>query len=719
MRRQIKAGLFTASALAAAALLIPAPAFANATITIVNGNASGVGFNDTTPAAPVGGNPGTTLGQQRLNAFQFAADIWGATLDSNVPITILATFEPLSCNATSATLGSAGTIFIWNNFSGVSPFPGAQYPNTWYSQALASKRRGADINTTPICIGGTNVGLACNTAADCPGTGGGVCTADDIRARFNVNLGNTGCLTGIGWYLGFDNNHGGNIDLVTVLIHEFAHGLGFQQFASLGTGAEVSGFTDTYGRQLLDTTTGKTWDAMSNAERVTSSTNYGHVVWNGAEVTTEVPTVLAFGVPNLHVNSPGSLVGNFDIGTANFGPLPTAGGTTGNLVAALDPADAAGPSTLDGCSPLTNAADVAGNIAIINRGTCSFITKALNAQAAGAIGVIIHNNANGAPPPGLGGGPNPSVTIPTVSVTITDGNTLRAALASGPVNVSILSDMSLRAGANGAGQARLYAPVPVVGGSSISHWDTIAFPNQLMEPNINGDLTHNVSAPFDLTLAVMRDIGWFPDTDLDGIDNADDNCPNVANPDQADADHDHRGDACDPCTDTDGDGFGDPGFPANTCPVDNCPTVSNPTQADADGDGIGDACDTCTDTDGDGFGNPGFSANTCALDNCPTVPNPDQLDTDGDGLGNACDPDDDNDGVPDVSDNCPLVYNPDQADFDRDGIGDACDPHEGPPVDKTQCFNGNYARFDTPSHFPNQGQCVCYVTSDASCVKQK
>jgi hypothetical protein len=699
MRASVKTGLFTASALAAAALLIPAPAFANATITIVNGNAPGVGFNDPTAAAPVGGNPGTTLGQQRLNAFQFAADIWGSTLDSNVQITILATFEPLSCNATSATLGSAGTIFIWSNFGGVPPFPGAQFANTWYSQALASKRRGSDINTQPICISGsTNVGGNCTTAADC-GTNG-VCTADDIRARFNVNLGNAGCLTGIGWYLGFDNNHGGNIDLVTVLIHEFGHGLGFQQFASLGNGSEISGFTDTYGRLLLDTTTNKTWDTMTNAERVTSSVNYGHVVWTGGQVTSEVPTVLAFGVPNLHVNSPGSLGPNFDIGTANFGPLPTAGGTTADLVAAIDPADAAGPTTTDGCSALTNAAAVAGNIALISRGTCGFIQKALNAQAAGAIGVVIQNNANGAPPPGLGGGPNPAVTIPTVSVTLPDGNTLRTALAAGPVNVSIALDQTLRAGADGAGHARMYAPNPVQGGSSISHWDTIAFPNQLMEPAINGDLTHNVTPPYDMTLAVMRDIGWFPDTDVDGIANASDNCPNDANADQLDNDHDNLGDVCDP--DDDNDGVPDA--------TDNCPLVANADQANNDGDAQGDACDP--DDDNDGV--------LDAADNCPFTANADQLDTDGDGQGNACDADDDNDGVADATDNCPLVANGDQADFDRDGIGDACDPHTGPPVDKTQCFNGNWNRFDTPSHFPNQGQCVCYVASDdAACAKKK
>ena len=55
------------------------------TINIININAPGVGFNDPTPVAPVGGNTGTTLGQQRLIAFQHAAEIWGQTLDGPVP----------------------------------------------------------------------------------------------------------------------------------------------------------------------------------------------------------------------------------------------------------------------------------------------------------------------------------------------------------------------------------------------------------------------------------------------------------------------------------------------------------------------------------------------------------------------------------------------------------------------------------------------------------
>ena len=67
-------------------------------------------------------------------------------------------------------------------------------------------------------------------------------------------------------------------------------------------------------------------------------------------------------------------------------------------------------------------------------------------------------------------------------------------------------------------RARVYAPFPVVGGSSISHYDTVASRNLLMEPAINADLTHNVKAPFDLTWELLQDVGWtFPDADGDAF----------------------------------------------------------------------------------------------------------------------------------------------------------------------------------------------------------
>ena len=228
-----------------------------------------------------------------------------------------------------------------------------------------------------------------------------------------------------------------------------------------------------------------------------------------------------------------------------------------------------------------------------------------------------------------------------------------------------------------------------------------------------------------------------PDRDGDGVLNRDDNCPELANIDQADRDADDVGDTCDNCPtvanaeqeDRDGDGRGDAcvddsligvadedgdGIPnvddlcilvsstdntdsdgdlvGDVC--DNCKNVANFDQSDADGDGVGDACQGVVDPNGDDDGDG--TAN--GTDNCPAIAN-DQADSDGDGRGDACDNckdvanygqadadmdgvgdaceaaalDGDGDGKPDIMDNCRGVPNADQADADGDNVGDACD----------------------------------------------
>ena len=222
------------------------------------------------------------------------------------------------------------------------------------------------------------------------------------------------------------------------------------------------------------------------------------------------------------------------------------------------------------------------------------------------------------------------------------------------------------------------------------------------------------------------------DSDGDGVLDPSDNCPAVPNANQANADGDIPGDACDTCTDTDADGFGNPGFPASTCTLDNCPTVSNPSQANFDGDAQGDACDSDDDNDGTadtsdgcpfdpakvvpgqcGCGVPDtdtdLDGTANCIDGCPSDPNkvapgqcgcgvPD-IDSDLDGTANCLDgcPSDPNkvapgvcgcgvsdadldvDGIADCEDNCDDIANPGQEDCDSDGVGNVCEMAMGAP----------------------------------------
>lgn len=456
-------------------LLVSAQVQARATIQIQVMDAPGEGFNDPTPVAPVGGNPGTTLGEQRLYAFTHAANLWARQLDSGVTIVIEAAFNPLASNV----LGSAGAKRVFRDFAASEFFAGPVFPFTWYGSALADKVAGRDVS---------------------PGVG-------DITCQFNSDF---------DFYLGVDRDFGSKPDLVTVLLHEFAHGLGFQNFVTESTGANMSGYTDVYSQFTLDLETGLTWSQMSDAQRAASALKWGGVVWTGGVVRAALPQVLTLGSPEFAVTAPSYIARQYRFATAMFGPS-VEGAVSANIAVALDAADAAGPSSTDGCSSLTNPSQVAGKIAIIDRGTCTFTDKVLNAQNAGAVAVIVHNSSTGVF--GSMGGSDPAVRIPSIMIGYADGSTIRQEIqnSSSGVPAVLQRNMSVYTGGDSQGRARLYAPNPVEAGSSISHYDSFASKNLLMEPAINMDLTHELGAPFDLTVEQLRDVGWFPDADLDGI----------------------------------------------------------------------------------------------------------------------------------------------------------------------------------------------------------
>jgi FG-GAP-like repeat len=289
MRRQKIPGIFVfMTAVLLGVGILSRPAHAAATITVVNNDSAGEGFND--PSAPdpdstAGGNTGTTLGEQRLMAFQLAATIWGGLLNSNVVIRVGATMDPLSCGSTSATLGSAGPDTVSRDFAG------ALRAGTFYPSALANKLAGSDLDPD----------------------------SDDIDATFNSSIGTTCSFPNV-WYYGLNGTPpAGKLDFVTVVLHELGHGLGFLSLVNVTTGTKFFGFDDSYMINLEDHSTGKLYPAMTNAERIIASKDTGDLHWVGSNTVADSIFLTAGRHPSGHVRmfapnpaQPGSSVSHFD-----------------------------------------------------------------------------------------------------------------------------------------------------------------------------------------------------------------------------------------------------------------------------------------------------------------------------------------------------------------------------------------------------------------------
>ncbi|MCL4780048.1 MAG: dockerin type I repeat-containing protein [Gammaproteobacteria bacterium] len=232
-------------------VLVSTGVLAAAQITIVNKDGPGEGFNDATAATPVGGNSGLTVGEQRLQVFRYAAEIWSSAVNSDVEIKVDSIFDPLTCTTSSAVLGSAGPVALYRDFSG------APLSLTYYSAAQANALAGVDLAPASA----------------------------DISATFNSEIGKTGCLQGWTWYYGLDGNKPGNaIDLLAVVLHEIGHGLGFQTFVNTSTGAKFNNRNDTFMLNLEDHSLGLKWSQMSNAQRLASAIDEPDLHWTGTRV---------------------------------------------------------------------------------------------------------------------------------------------------------------------------------------------------------------------------------------------------------------------------------------------------------------------------------------------------------------------------------------------------------------------------------------------------
>lgn len=220
-------------------------------ITIINDDPSGIGLNDPTPSEPVGGNTATTLGGQRIAVLNRGAELVGRLIDGPVPIEVRTITSPsLFCNATRATLASAGATFL------IQDFVNAPEPQTYYPIGLANQFVGRDLIP------------ADNSRGDEP---------SDISLRLNRDIGSAECLEASSVYYGLDDQAPpATVNLLATIVHELIHGLGFSSAVNPETGVFDLGNPAVFDRliDIQDSSGGVTaFDQATPAERLMAATS--------------------------------------------------------------------------------------------------------------------------------------------------------------------------------------------------------------------------------------------------------------------------------------------------------------------------------------------------------------------------------------------------------------------------------------------------------------
>jgi hypothetical protein len=454
------------SLICGAALCFSSAASPAATFVIINKDDPGVGLNDPSmPPAAAGCEAGETLGACRLRAINIAAAKWGAALTSAVPIEVDARMNSQTCAGEIAYLGRAEAEYWLRNYVA---FP---LLSTFYPAALGNAL--IDEDSDPA--------------------------KPDIWLVMNSDLDTPECFTGkAGWWYGSGTDlPGDRIPFITTVFGELAYGLGFNPLYG-SEGQHLLTDPTHWNHTLLDAEHEVRFSAMSSQERLGAMSRNTHNVWIGAVANKRSLELLSRPAVVI-VNSPSNLAASHTAARADkIGPSVIASPVTAPLKLVDDGVSGPDNGTPgDGCE-LPYAGSFAGKIALLDRGGCTFATKANNAQAAGASGVLVVNN-NGAWTIRMGG--TSAVTIPMLGIDQAPGDALKPAVASPGVTVTLGVATSGRRTGTLDGCIHMDAPAP-----GDTKWNLVedAWPAPLVDAFVPDRVIDDPG----IVLAMLQDIGW-------------------------------------------------------------------------------------------------------------------------------------------------------------------------------------------------------------------
>lgn len=331
----------------------------------------GFGFNDEMPVDPVPGNPAETLGGQRRHVLEAAIDIFATYIDSDVPIRVAASFRDFGCQDDEDAVLARGGAF----YSSID-FEGAPLRNTWYPGALATHLAGAPVDPGHL----------------------------EARVHFNPRPDeDSDCFSSLpgGYWYGIGEvapSEPVATPFIRLALHELGHAMGILTFVDEETG-ELPGDppeTDIYSRYVYSPVLGKTWNRMTNEERLETGSDGQPLTWSGTSGNRWAREVL---LPPAEIRVEPPVEGRkaFPAHLHGRRPFPPPSGLEAALVVAENSVDEVGIDGVDdeprrredACQPLHNREATDGSILFAVRGGCHFATKWRHAQQAGSVGLVV------------------------------------------------------------------------------------------------------------------------------------------------------------------------------------------------------------------------------------------------------------------------------------------------------------------------------------------